>query len=297
MGLTAEVPLERLEFAVDGGTLAAVRLGSPAAPQVLAVHGITGNSRAWVPTARALGDRAALIAVDLRGRAASRGLPAPYGTAAYVADLLAVLRQLEIDATLVVGHSLGAYISSRLAVEHPALVRRLVLVDGGLSIPGAEAVDPQEFATAFLGPALARLAMEFPSREEYHAWWHAHPAFAAPNDVDDGDLHAYADHDLIGSAPALRSSVIAAAIRADAGELATLGSWAHRLTQPTALLCAPRGLLGEPHPMQPLELVTSWAAERAERSGVLVQDVNHYTITLGARGAEATAAAIIDALP
>jgi pimeloyl-ACP methyl ester carboxylesterase len=271
--MPADVVLEELEFDVAGGTLAAARIGSADAAPVLAVHGITGNNRAWIPTARALDGRAHLIAVDLRGRAGSRTLPAPYGTAAYVADLVAVIEQAGPSPRLVVGHSLGAYITSRLAVEHPELVRGVVLVDGGLTIPGVEHVDPQAFATSFLGPALARLEMSFSSRDEYLAWWHAHPAFASPEDaadVADGDLHAYADHDLIGEEPSLRSSVIADAIRADAGELATLGSWAHALAQPAALLCAPRGLLGEPNPMQPLELCETWASGHAERTIRLV---------------------------
>jgi pimeloyl-ACP methyl ester carboxylesterase len=295
MALT-DVPLEQIEFPVNGGTLAAVRIGRPDAPGVLAVHGITGNNRAWIPTGRALGDRASLIAVDLRGRAASRALPPPYGTSAYVADLVAVIEQAGIAPALAVGHSLGAYVVSRLAVEHPDLVRRVVLVDGGLTIPGTEHVDPQAFITGFLGPALARLEMEFPSRDAYHAWWHAHPAFAGDGDatdVDASDLEAYADHDLIGSEPALRSSVIAEAIRVDAGELLTIGSWARQLTQPTTLLCAPLGLLGEPNPMQPLALCDAWAAERPGRTVALIEGTNHDSITLGARGAGATAAAIV----
>src|ERR1700747_3684219 len=136
-----DVLVEELAFAVDGGTLAAIRIGPADAPAVLAVHGITGNNRAWIPTGRALEDRASLIAVDLRGRAASRGLPPPYGTPAYVADLVAVIEQARIAPALVVGHSLGAYVVSRLAVEHPDIVERVVLVDGGLTIPGIAHVD------------------------------------------------------------------------------------------------------------------------------------------------------------
>ena len=56
-----------------GGSLATYRLGATdsQAPLVLAIHGITSSSRTWLATARALGERAALIAVDLRGRARS----------------------------------------------------------------------------------------------------------------------------------------------------------------------------------------------------------------------------------
>lgn len=291
------VAVERLEIPVQGGGLAALRLGPAEAPAVLAVHGITGNAFAWLPTARALGDRACLLAPDLRGRGDSAALPAPYGSAAYVADLVALIEQLGLGRSLIVGHSLGAYAIARLAVEHPELVESLLLVDGGLTIPGVEAAqDPQEFVEAFLGPALARLRMRFADPAAYRDWWHAHPAFT-DEDVGEDDLLAYVDHDLRGTAPELHSSVVPEAVRADAEELATIGIWARRLATPARLLCAPRGLLGEASPMQPLQLVSEWADAAPQRSGQLIEGVNHYTITLGARGAAALAAAIRDALP
>jgi hypothetical protein len=45
--------------------------------------------------------------------------------------------------------------------------------------------------------------------------------------------------------------------------------------------------------MQPFELVRNWAAENPSlREAALIAGVNHYTITLGARGAAAVADAI-----
>jgi pimeloyl-ACP methyl ester carboxylesterase len=266
------------------------------APAVLAIHGITANSRAWLAVARALGPQASLAAVDLRGRGASRALPAPYGIGSHVADMLAVLDALQLERTVVVGHSLGAYIAAALAVEHPERVRGLVLVDGGLKVPGSEGVDPQKFLDAFLGPALARLRLKFATREEYRDWWRAHPALAA-GDVADADLDAYADHDLVGSEPQLRSSVVEAAVRADAADLFTTAEAAQQLTVPATLLCAPRGLADDPNPMQPTKLAQAWTAGAPrERKLELVADVNHYTIAMGRRGAQAVANAILSAL-
>ncbi len=279
---------ERLDVPVAGGSLAVYRLGSRE-PVVLAVHGITSNSHAWMAVARALGDSASLAAVDLRGRGRSADLPGPYGVAAYARDLLAVLDRLELERTVVVGHSLGAYIVARLAADHPERVRAAVLVDGGLTIPGAIRSDPQTFIDAFLGPVLARLRERFPSREAYRDWWRAHPALRG-GVVADRDLIPYADHDLTGEEPKLRSSVVEDAVRADAEEVLAIGEAAQRLAVPATLLCAPRGLFDEPNPMQPLELVREWASEDPDqRQAVQVPDANHYTLLFGERGARTVA--------
>ena len=139
----------RVDIAVEGGTLAAFRLGNgpDRADAVLAVHGITGNSQAWRPVARSLDGAGELLAVDLRGRGASSALPPPYGMEAYARDMLAVLDACEIERAVLVGHSLGAYAVARFAADHPDRVRSAVLVDGGLTLPGIENVDPERVAT------------------------------------------------------------------------------------------------------------------------------------------------------
>jgi pimeloyl-ACP methyl ester carboxylesterase len=283
-----------LDVPVDGGTLGVFRLGGDGGPDVVAVHGITSTSRAWLAVARELDGRASLKAVDLRGRGASGGLPGPYGMATHIVDLLAVLDALAVERAVLAGHSLGAYVVARFAVEHPERVRAVVLIDGGLAIPGTEGVDPQAFAEAFLGPALARLRLRFGSLEEYSAWWRGHPALAAglaDGTIDDADLVAYAEHDLVGD----RSSVNEEAVRADVYGLVDK-IYAYELAVPATMLCAPRGLLDDPRPMQPFAAAQAWVAEDPERrAATLVSDVNHYTITLGRPGAEIVAGAIADA--
>ena len=282
---------------VPGGRLAVFELsaGAPGAPVVLAAHGITGNSRSWVAVAHALGQRAQLLAVDLRGRGSSRDVPAPYGLRAHADDLIAVLDARGIERAVITGHSLGAYIVARLAADDPDRASAVVLVDGGLRIPGSEGVDPEAFTQAFLGLALARLRMRFKTAAAYEAWWRQHPAIAG-SDVSDEDLSAFAGHDLVGEPPELRSSVSEDAVRADATDLFAQDEAAARLSVPATLLCAPFGLRGEPSPMQPIELADAWAANDSERRrAVLVPDVNHYTITLGRSGADAVAEALLEA--
>jgi pimeloyl-ACP methyl ester carboxylesterase len=283
------VEIARRDVEVPGGALSGFWLGRVAGERVVvALHGITSSSRAWLPVARALGDRAGLIAVDLRGRGSSSELSGPYGIDVHGRDILALLDALGLERVVLAGHSLGAYIAVRLAASHPERVHSVVLVEGGLPVPGNQEADLE----AFLGPALARLKLRFADREAYRAWWQQHPALRG-SDVADEDVWAYADHDLVGSAPDLRSSVIEEAVRVDAAEVAQAADAAYRLTVPALALCAPRGLVNDPNPMQPLGLVRAWAAECPSlREAVPVSDVNHYTIMLGARGAAVVADAI-----
>jgi pimeloyl-ACP methyl ester carboxylesterase len=285
---------KRHEFDVDGGSLAAFELsqGSDDAPTVVAVHGITSSSRTWVAVARELDRKITLVAVDLRGRGASNELGRPYGMGAHARDVLAVLDGLGLERPVLAGHSLGAYIIARLAAEHPERVGGVVLVDGGLRIPGTENAEPQAFLDAFLGPAVARLRMRFESRDAYRDWWGAHPAIRN-GDIADTDLAVYSDYDLVGEEPELRSRVLEDAVRADAADLFELGDDAAGLTVPATLLVAPRGLQDDPHPMQPLPMAREWAAEAPDlRTASEVPDVNHYTIVLGAAGAPVVAHAI-----
>jgi pimeloyl-ACP methyl ester carboxylesterase len=284
---------DRVDVAVEGGSLATYRLGAsdPGAPLVLAIHGITSTSRTWLAIARALGNRAALIAVDLRGRGRSTELPGPYGLDAHVRDLIAVLNEAGLDRAVVVGHSLGAYIASRLATRHPDRVSRLVLVDGGLTIPESEGAEPDEFIARFLGPTFERLEMTFPDLSAYQDWWARHPAVANA-DVERADLDAYAAHDLVGTPPRMRSGITAQVVREDGLDLFGDPDAAH-LDVPAVFLAAPRGMVDDPNPMQPLADVQAWAAaDPQRRQAILVPDTNHYSIAWGEHGAQAVADAI-----
>jgi pimeloyl-ACP methyl ester carboxylesterase len=283
---------ERFDVGVEGGTLAVYRFGDPSRPAVLAVHGITSNSQCWRAVGRALSERASIIAPDLRGRGRSGELPGPYGITAHVHDLVAILDQLGLERVVAVGHSLGAYVVARLAAGHPDRVAAAILIDGGLTIPGTADADPDEFGERFLGPVLARLHERFPSQEAYRDWWRAHPALA-DKDVLPEDLIAYADHDLVGEPPELRSSVAYEAVRVDGAEVFGVGEAAHVMRVPATLLCAPRGLLDGPDPMQPFPLAQAWAKEVPhQREAILVPGTNHYTIVMGTSGASEVADAI-----
>jgi pimeloyl-ACP methyl ester carboxylesterase len=190
------------------------------------------------------------------------------------------------------GHSMGAYVALLAHDAHPNLSRRLVLVDGGLPLPVPDGIDPDVALEASIGPAIARLRQTFPSIEAYLDFWRAHPALA---DHWTADVEAYARYDLAGEAGSMRSRVVPAAISADSRDVLADKPFADalgRLTQPTPLLTAPAGFLGEPPGLLPPELVEKWAELVPQLRPLRVPDVNHYTIVFDPRGAAAVARAI-----
>jgi pimeloyl-ACP methyl ester carboxylesterase len=235
-----------------------------------------------------------LAAPDLRGRGFSAHLPGPYGLERHAADVTAVMRHFGgLGARPVLaGHSMGAYVALLARDAHPGLARRLVLVDGGLPLPVADGLDAEVALEAGLGPAIARLRQTFPSTEAYLEFWRAHPALA---DHWTADVEAYARYDLTGEPPSMRSRVVEAVVGPDSRDVLADKPFADalgRLTQPTPLLTAPAGFLGDPPGLFPPDLVAAWAERVPQLRPQLIPDVNHYTIVFDKRAAAALVRAI-----
>jgi pimeloyl-ACP methyl ester carboxylesterase len=278
------------QIPVAGGTLTVARSGPPvqqAEAVVLAVHGISASHLAWASVARELSatTSACLLAPDLRGRGLSARLPGPYGMAAHVADLVAVLDRLAVDRVVLAGHSMGAYIAARLAAEHPDRVASLVLVDGGLAIPVPADRDPDELVQAVVGPALARLGVTFAAAEDYLELWRRHPAFAGPWD---DDVQAYLTYDMVAAPDdgpgAVRSATSPAAVQTDGVELLqdeTTRTAVARVRAPVRLLVAERGVLDDDTPLLPAAVVEEFRAAHPEADVETIRDTNHYSLLLG----------------
>lgn len=283
-------PYTSFDVPVAGGTLHVGRWGE-GDKLVVAAHGITGNHRCWQAVARHLGPDVSLVAPDLRGRGRSNALPGAFGMRAHADDLLGVLDHLHADQAVLAGHSMGAYVATVAATRDPKRWTSVVLIDGGVSLPLPDGVDPDAMVAAVLGPALARLEMEFETRTAYHDFWRAHPAFEEPGAWNE-DTEAYLDHDLEGEEPTLRSSASLEAVRADSRELLVdrdVRAAGMELQQPTVLLRAPRGLLNQVPPLLPDELIDPLRAHWPIRVEMLVENTNHYSILLAPRGAKAVA--------
>jgi lipase len=287
------------EVPVNGGTLMVSHAEPPvdqAEVVVLAIHGITGNGLVWRAVAREVTRNApvSVYAPDLRGRGGSVGLPGPYGIATHVADMLAVLDHVGAQQAVLVGHSMGAYVASRIAAEHPERTAGLVLVDGGTAVSELSKEDANAAHAYLVGPALARHAMPFMSAAAYLEFWRHHPAFA---DVWNDDIEAYLLHDLIGKPGAFRYVMSVQAVAVDSEEMTSNRGnrdAINRLRMPMHLLRAQRGALGDEHPLISQSELDAFAAQHPAAEIDEVRRVNHYSLVLGDTPGPSRVAAAIE---
>jgi pimeloyl-ACP methyl ester carboxylesterase len=115
----------------EGVRIVADRLGDPAAPAVVFLHGGGQTRRSWARAAAAVARRGwQAVTVDFRGHGESDWSDdGDYRVATFAADVMEVLRQLPPRPVLV-GASLGGFTSMLLAGElAPGSARAVVLVD------------------------------------------------------------------------------------------------------------------------------------------------------------------------
>jgi pimeloyl-ACP methyl ester carboxylesterase len=97
-------------------------------PAVVFVHGWQADRSVWSEVAAALGPRVRSIAVDLPGFGESNTLPGPFTVERFAEDLRALIETLGAAPAIVVGHSMGGKVASRLAIAAPEVVGGLVLI-------------------------------------------------------------------------------------------------------------------------------------------------------------------------
>ena len=135
-----------LYFDIEGAGLVPDGQAMRERPTLLALHGGPGFDHAYFkPALTALTDVAQIVYLDLRGQGRSSRPPVETCTLEQMADdVAAFCRALGIVSPVVLGHSAGGFVALHLAVRHPEVAGRLILLD-------------TMAATADQGDALARL--------------------------------------------------------------------------------------------------------------------------------------------
>ena len=137
-----------------GDAVLRVRHGG-SGPAVLLLHGHPRTHTTWHRVAPLLAKTHTVVCPDSRGYGESSKPPTtedhePYSKRAMARDCVALMRSFGHERFAVVGHDRGAYVALRCALDHPASVTALAVLD---AVP--------------IGEALARADARFAS-----AWWH-----------------------------------------------------------------------------------------------------------------------------
>lgn len=124
--------------------LAALDYGEPGADarrttSMLLLHGMRDIAWSMDSIARAFRARYRVVSLELRGHGDS-DQPGIYTLPHFVADVRAAARELGLERSIVVGHSLGGQISSHYAALFPEAVAACVLIEG-LGPPRREGED------------------------------------------------------------------------------------------------------------------------------------------------------------
>jgi abhydrolase domain-containing protein 6 len=100
-------------------------------PALVFIHGAGDQAGTWSKVAPAFATSYRVIVPDLAGHGESDPKSGPISIGEEVKGLETLLIALKIDKAVLVGNSMGAWVSILYAYQHPDSVDRLVLVNGG----------------------------------------------------------------------------------------------------------------------------------------------------------------------
>lgn len=240
--------------------------------QILCVHGITANSRFWDCLASALSPHHRVIAMDLRGRGLSDKPSTGYSIEDHCKDILALMNDQGLNRPVLMGHSLGAFISLVFVAQNPDKIDRLILVDGGGKLSDGQ------MAKVFAGikPSLDRLGQVFPSLDAYLAQMRQAPYLQPWNSY----METYFRYEVENVEGGVSSRVHPEHINEEAKNLGKVDStkFYKRVKAPTLILRATKGMLAEDDLLLPEDVVERMVRGIPNAKRVDIEDTNHYSI-------------------
>lgn len=240
--------------------------------EVLCVHGLTANCRCWDLIASSLATQHKVIAMDLRGRGLSDSPPSGYSVENHCRDIVALMDDQGLERPVLMGHSLGAFISLAFAAKYPRRVDRLILIDSGGKVSDAR----MDKFFASIKASLDRLGKVFPDFESYLAPLKLAP-FLQPWSSFFETYFRYEVEDVKGG---VRSRIHPEHIEEEAQNLRKIDSsqFYKKVMAPTLILRATKWLLAEEDLLLPQDAAERMVREMPNAKKVDVEGTNHYSI-------------------
>ncbi|HMZ06289.1 MAG TPA: alpha/beta hydrolase [Anaerolineales bacterium] len=98
---------------------------------VLFIHGLGSSTRDWAEQVPFFSKNFKVVTCDLRGHGQSHKPPGPYSMSLFASDMAGLIKSLGFDSIHVVGISLGGMVAFQLVVDHPELIKSMVIVNSG----------------------------------------------------------------------------------------------------------------------------------------------------------------------
>ena len=152
---------KEFDLKLSSGRFHAERFGSPDAPLVLCLPGLSANLKGFSFIGeRIAGDRLQVVAIDLRGRGKSDVTAAgSYGWPSHARDAFAVADALGAGRFSILGMSIGGWVAMAAAEQDAGRIERIVLLD----VCGA----PDDSSLIPVNASVSRLGSVYPSTEFY----------------------------------------------------------------------------------------------------------------------------------
>jgi pimeloyl-ACP methyl ester carboxylesterase len=146
-------PIEQSGYAPVNGLRLYYEVHGSGEPLLL-LHGAFATIEMWGPILTALAANRQVIALEFQAHGHTADIDRPLRIEQLADDAAALLAHLGIAQADVVGYSLGGMTALQLAIRHPSLVRKQVVISGNYrsdgyypeALAGIQAITPEVFA-------------------------------------------------------------------------------------------------------------------------------------------------------
>jgi pimeloyl-ACP methyl ester carboxylesterase len=151
------------------------RTGGMNRPVMILAHGITDYGLNWTDLAEKFEDEYDLIMYDARGHGFSDKPDGPYNLATHVEDLVGLIRALDIEKPILMGHSMGGGTVALAAATYPDVPRAVILEDPADMLTRLQPIGPEVIPNWKLqiqeNKSWGRQELISRARAEFHPGW------------------------------------------------------------------------------------------------------------------------------